>query len=166
MEELVTEVDRNDRMIGRGVKADFYRTERIHRSSHLMLFNSKGELLIQRRAIRNRLYPGTYDFSVGGFVSAGETYKQAIERETQEELGISVTPKRLFKFHYFDEINKAFKTAFTAIYDGTFTIQKEELDSVKWVSPEQLQREMKSNPKKFNPSFIEGMRIFWSRKHI
>src|SRR3989338_1841408 len=132
MEELVTEVDREDHVIGKRVKGDFYRTERMHRSSHLMLFNSKGELLLQRRALRTKLYPGTYDYSVGGFVSAGESYRQAIAREMQEELGISLQPKMLFKFHYFDDINKAFKMVFNAIYDGTFTLQKEELDSVKW----------------------------------
>ena len=163
MADLVTEVDKEDHVIGNRVKNDFYRTERIHRSSHLLLFNPKGELLLQRRAFKNKLYPGAYDFSVGGFVDAGESYRQAVDREMKEELGISVKPWKLFKFFYGDEVNKAFKTVYTAIYDGEFSIQQEELDSIRWTAMEELKKELADHPEQFNPSFVMGMEIYFSK---
>ena len=52
------------------------------------LFNSKGELFLQKRAMTKDLLPGYWDTSVGGHVSPGESPEEALKRETFEELGL------------------------------------------------------------------------------
>lgn len=54
---------------------------------HVCAFDSQGRLLIQRRTEEKALWPGRWDVSVGGGVDAGETSRQAAEREFREELG-------------------------------------------------------------------------------
>ena len=55
---------------------------------HVCVFNSRGQLLIQRRSREKAIWPERWDVSVGGGVDAGETSRQAAEREVWEELGI------------------------------------------------------------------------------
>ena len=55
---------------------------------HVCVFNSRGQLLIQRRSREKAIWPERWDVSVGGGVDAGETSRQAAEREVREELGI------------------------------------------------------------------------------
>ena len=57
---------------------------------HVCIFNSKGEMLIQRRADDIVRWPSYWDVSVGGGASAGDTSRQAAERETAEELGLHI----------------------------------------------------------------------------
>lgn len=63
--------------------------------AHLCVFNSKGEMLIQRRSLEKDRYPGCWDVSAGGFVKSGESSEYALIRETKEELGISVKAPEL-----------------------------------------------------------------------
>ena len=57
---------------------------------HVCLFNKQGEMLIQRRSMAKKSYPGRWDVSVGGGVLAGETAREAAVREAREELGIEI----------------------------------------------------------------------------
>lgn len=60
----------------------------LHPVVHLHLFNSKGELYLQKRAMNKDIQPGKWDTSVGGHVDYGEEIKSALMREAREELGI------------------------------------------------------------------------------
>ena len=55
---------------------------------HVCLFNSKGQMLIQKRQDTKDRYPGCWDVSAGGFVQSGEESLQAARRELWEELGL------------------------------------------------------------------------------
>ena len=57
---------------------------------HVALFSPDGKLLIQRRTEKKEIWPGRWDLSVGGCVNAGETSRQAAERECLEELGYAL----------------------------------------------------------------------------
>ena len=64
----------------------------LHPVVHLHVFNSKGELYLQRRPMWKDIQPGRWDTAVGGHVDLGENIEQALRREVREELGIEIAP--------------------------------------------------------------------------
>ena len=81
--------------VHRGVKdrADVHRDGDWHRSVHIWIVRrSERALLIQQRAADKDTWPGYWDASVGGHLSAGERYEDAY-REIEEELGVTIDPQ-------------------------------------------------------------------------
>ena len=71
----------------------------LHKVVHVLVFNSKGELILQKRSMIKDVAPGKWDTSVGGHVNAGETLKDAVMREMEEELGINEgVPEYLYSY--------------------------------------------------------------------
>lgn len=60
----------------------------LHPVVHLHIFNSDGQLFLQKRSLKKDLLPGYWDTSVGGHIVPGETIEKALKREALEELGI------------------------------------------------------------------------------
>jgi isopentenyldiphosphate isomerase len=76
-------------------KADVHRDGDWHRSAHVWIVNGRGEVLLQRRSARKENNPGLWDVSVAGHLSAGEDAVTAAIRETQEEIGLTVSANEL-----------------------------------------------------------------------
>jgi isopentenyl-diphosphate delta-isomerase len=76
-------------------KAAVHRDGDWHRAAHLWVVAPGRRVLLQRRALIKESWPGHWDVSVAGHVSAGETTLQAIVREAEEELGLVVEPDEL-----------------------------------------------------------------------
>ncbi|EFJ46000.1 hypothetical protein VOLCADRAFT_121136 [Volvox carteri f. nagariensis] len=66
-----------------------------HRAVYAYLFNTRGELLIQRRSEDKKVAPGQWDLSVAEHLSPGETFRDAVARGLAEELGVQLTPEKL-----------------------------------------------------------------------
>src|SRR5260370_20546107 len=88
-EEIFDVVDENDRVIGRAPRSVVHAEKRLHRAVHVFVFNSRGELLLQKRSALKDEYPLCYTSSASGHLSAGETYEAAAPRELEEELGLA-----------------------------------------------------------------------------
>ena len=107
--------------------------------AHAYIHNSKGEFLIQKRAKTKQFLPGGWDIHMG-HVMVGETSKEAIIREIDEELGIKIDDiafiKRVLweKYNHFIDIFVLCKD--TNISD--LTIQKSELEDVKYISADEM----------------------------
>lgn len=108
--------------------------------AHLVIFNSRGEMLIQRRKEDKKDWPGCWDITSGGGVIAGETSFECAVREIKEELGISVSledKRPLFTIGYplgFDDyyiINKDISL-------DEISIQPEEVTDVRWASYDEI----------------------------
>ena len=165
MSEMIIQVNEKDEVIGLAPREDFYGGKIIHRSSHLMLFNSKGELAIMKRSMSKRWYPGLYTFSVSGTVD-NETNEECIEREIKEEIGLDIKPKKLFTFRHFDDSDSAFATLYSAVSDEKITPEEREISEVNWVTLDWLKEDMKNNPNKYTHSMLEGMKIYWEKYGI
>ncbi len=131
-----------------------------HRAAQVWVYNSKGELLLQKRSMRAKTKPGMWDISAAGHVSAGETPKQSALRELYEEIGIKANPgelKRVLVEKYTGSpkrgyIDKEFDYVY--IFKHEFlpqNLQKEEVAAVRFVSPSQLEKELK------DPRAAKGM---------
>ncbi len=90
--DLVDIDDKPIRTIRRGDRRNV--SEGFFRSSDLFILRHD-KILVPTRTLNTMIAPGGYDFSAGCHVSAGETYLEAIIRETYEELQVTVKNKDL-----------------------------------------------------------------------
>lgn len=156
-EELLTQVDENDEVIGLKPRSEFDNGRLIHRSVYLLVRDSKGEILLQKRPDSKRWHPGLYSFSVTGTVR-DETYNECVARRIFEEFGKAIDYRRAFKFHHFDDVDKAFKTVYFADVESK-TVFSDRKNEFLWLSLDELREELAENPQKFAPPFLTGMRI-------
>lgn len=156
-------VDADDNPIGSGTKKEATENGIIHRIVRIFITNSRGEILLQKRAGSLRVAAGKWDQSVGGHVDAGEGYDEAAYREMQEELGITGIPlTRVLKYYVEGEDpphRKRFNMIYTGVYDGEVIANPEEISEVKWVSPAQLEELFKTGPEDFTQGCINA----WGR---
>src|SRR4051812_31437046 len=97
-EEQLDVVAADDSVIGQISRNDYYHAVEkpgFVRSVNLFLVNSDGKLWIPRRSLTQQIKPGALDYSASGHVQAGETYEDAVLRETDEEVNIKINPDKL-----------------------------------------------------------------------
>src|SRR5580765_3560579 len=97
-EEIFDVVDKHDRVVGQAPRSVVHAKKLLHRAVHIFVFNSQGELLVQKRSALKDEYPLCYTSSASGHLSAGETYEAAAPRELAEELGLAGPLEWLAKF--------------------------------------------------------------------
>lgn len=129
-DEIVVIVDKDNNIIGAEPRSEMRARGLAHRATYILVFNSNGELFVQKRTPTKDIYPGYYDVATGGVVLAEETYRESAARELEEELGIRGVPlTRLFDFYYEEAGNRVWGRAFKCIYDGKIVLQEEEVES-------------------------------------
>lgn len=76
-------------------KADVHRDGDWHVAAHVWIVTPDGRVLLQKRSLEKENWPGYWDVSAAGHVSAGETAAEGAVRETFEELGLRIAPDEL-----------------------------------------------------------------------
>jgi isopentenyl-diphosphate Delta-isomerase len=144
-------VDKQDKVIGYKPREDVKLTD-IYRVTGLWITNSRGELLLARRAFGKRHDPGKWGPSAAGTVEEGETYDSNAAKEAEEELGLTdIKLVRRSKLRFSGRHNY-FCRWYTAVVDKpaeAFVIQSEEVIQVRWITREELNRELKDNPDQY-----------------
>lgn len=129
-EEIVVIVDAHNRVIGAAPRREMRAQRLTHRSTYILVFNSQGELYVQKRTMTKDVFPGYYDPAAGGVVLAGESYAEGAERELAEEMGIRDIPLTwLFEFYFVDAHTRVWGGVFSCIYDGEVVLQEDEVES-------------------------------------
>ena len=91
----------------------------LHPVIHLHVFNSQGELYLQKRAPDKDIQPGKWDTSVGGHVDYGEGIVVALLREVREELGMTdFNPIFLQRYKFVSDREAELVHSYYTIYDG------------------------------------------------
>lgn len=154
----VVVVDENDNVIGAERMTDAIEKGLIRRAARVYVFNESGQLLVQQRS-EKVLKPLMLDQSAAGHVDEGETYEQAAYRELEEELGISGYTLELVatSFRTTDFYNAIYRLT---IPDNTpINFDPEEIKQVLWYDTDSLTKEMKTEPEKFTPAFLEAWHL-------
>jgi isopentenyl-diphosphate delta-isomerase type 1 len=135
--EILEVVDHLDRVMGTERRGVIHERGLMHRSAQALVFNSQGELFLQKRSRSKDEFPGLWDSSAAGHVNPGESYQQCALRELQEELGIEVDGalQRLFKFPASKDTGFEHCTVFRCDFDGPLDLQSDEVDDGKWLTP-------------------------------
>lgn len=124
----------------------------IHKSVHVWILNNNNEILLQKREKNRRAYPGFWDISASGHISAGQISVEAAQMETEEELGITVTSDELKLLFTLEEhviinngtyVNNEFQDIYLVKKDlniSDIRIQPDEVEAVKFVSIEDFKK--------------------------
>lgn len=86
-DECLDVVDENNVVVEKATRQEVHDRNLLHRAVHLLLTSGKGHFLLQQRSDSAPSYPGRWDSSASGHVTAGHTFDETVEREAQEEIG-------------------------------------------------------------------------------
>lgn len=103
-------------------------SKKLHPVVHLHLFNSCGELFLQKRASTKDVFPDKWDSSASGHILLGETPLAAVLREAKEELSVELPDVRFIEKYVIEtELERELSYCFSVVYDGEIAINEEEL---------------------------------------
>jgi isopentenyl-diphosphate delta-isomerase type 1 len=138
--ELLHEVDENDQVIGTRTRGELHRLGLRHRAVHILVFNSRNELFLQKRSASKDINPGLWDTSAAGHVDLGESYDEAARRELNEELSVDDAPplQPIFKLPSSPETGWEFIQVYTVKHDGPFRLNADEITEGQWISVTEL----------------------------
>lgn len=129
-QEIFPVVDENGKVIGPATRGECHSGRMLlHPVVHLHVFNSKGEIYLQRRPDWKDIQPGKWDTAVGGHIDYGETPEEALQREVREELGITAfTPEFVDRYVFESQRERELVYVNRTTYDGEIHPSAEELD--------------------------------------
>ena len=160
-EELFPIVDEMGNILGsitRGQAHDG--TKVLHPVVHLHVFNSSGELYLQKRPDWKDIQPGKWDTAVGGHVDFGENVEMSLHREVREELGITdFTPEPLGTYVFEGSRERELVYVNKTVYDGPVAPSQNELDGGRFWSAEEIAQSMGKNI--FTPNFEDEYQRFF-----
>jgi len=105
----------------------------LHKVVHILVFNRKGELLLQKRSLNKDVAPGRWDTSVGGHVGIGEELLTSSRREMHEELGIKgYKPEYLYAYIHSNPYETEMVTTYRCFCDEGFFFDREEIDEIRF----------------------------------
>lgn len=127
LQEMLPLCDAEGNIIGAATRGECHNGSRLmHPVVHLHVFNSQGEIYLQKRPDWKDIQPGKWDTAVGGHVDLGENIEQALRREVEEEIGITdYIPERIKVYVYDSAREKELVFVHKTVYDGEIRPTKE-----------------------------------------
>jgi len=154
MEERVILVDENDTEIGSETKLKAHREGMLHRAFSIFVFNSKKQLLLQKRAATKYHSAGLWANTCCSHPRPKESLKKAAHRRLLEEMGFNCELREVFIFKYKKKfvnnlIENEVDHVFLGRFDGKPKPNKEEADDWRWISVERLRKDIRDYPEKY-----------------
>jgi isopentenyldiphosphate isomerase len=159
--ELLDVVDVNDQLIGVKSRGEIHAGGLMHRAVHILVFNSRGELFLQKRSLRKDEQPGKWDSSAAGHVDSGEDYLACACREIGEELGITLERplQALFKLPASEVTGNEHCMVYQYCFDGPLRLQADEIDEGHWIEPAAMDLRVDAG----DSALTEALRLIWKR---
>jgi isopentenyl-diphosphate Delta-isomerase len=157
MEQVIL-VDQYDKEIGQMEKLEAHEKGLLHRAFSVLIFNSTGEILLQKRADCKYHSAGLWTNTCCSHPQPNESLEEASKRRLKEEMGIDLQPFFAFKFLYKVALDKGLTEheldhVFFGIYDGLPKLNESEASDWKFMKVDDLKQEMINQPNQFTHWF-------------
>ena len=155
-EEIFDVVNERDEVVDRKPRSEVHRLGLLHRAVHVLVFNSRGQIFLQKRSMKKDRQPGLWDSSASGHVDSGENYDATAVREVREEIGLKLAkpPERLFKIAACAETDQEFVWVYRCENDGPFELNSEEIERGDWFSSSEVSHWMARRPEEFASALL------------
>ena len=156
--EEVILVNEQDEQTGTIEKMEAHRKALLHRAFSVFIFNEKGEMLLQQRAMGKYHSPGLWTNACCSHPRPGESVEEAAGRRLKEEMGIDVKIEKIFDFIYKTEFDNGltefeFDHVYTGTYNGNLQPDKQEVKDYCFRSVADIEEDLKNRPEKYTSWF-------------
>lgn len=157
MEEIIL-VNENDSQVGVMEKMEAHQKAMLHRAFSVFIFNSKGEMLLQQRALNKYHSGGLWTNACCSHPRPGELTANAAERRLQEEMGFSTQLTKIFNFTYKASFENGlteyeFDHVFLGEYDGIISANESEVNSYSYKSLKDIELSLLQQPSDYTVWF-------------
>jgi len=171
MKEYVVLVDNQDNQVGLMEKMEAHVNPTLHRAFSIFIFNSKNEMLMQRRALTKYHTPGLWTNTCCSHPRDGESLEAATKRRLMEEMGMECELNELFSFIYKADVMQGlieheFDHVFVGVSDATPLINKEEVDSYKYETIENIKADIEKHPENYTAWFKIAFDKLYNRRKL
>lgn len=140
--ELLFVVDENNNPIAPKPRSEVHKDGYWHRTSHIIVFNNKKQILCHKRSLVKDTSPGNWDPYFGGHLAPGVSYVDGAIEELKEEVGLIAKAQelKLWKI-YQNKTNVEFQGVYIYIWNGdvkTLKFEKDEIDEVAWYAIDEV----------------------------
>ena len=158
MTEYVVLVDELDNKVGLMEKMEAHINPTLHRAFSIFIFNSKNEILLQQRALSKYHTPGLWTNTCCSHPRDGESLHDATKRRLQEEMGMQCELKEAFSFIYKADVMQGlveheFDHVFIGTSDDLPIINKDEVESFRYDTVENIKADIERNPQNYTAWF-------------
>lgn len=165
-------VDENDNPVGEAEKMQAHIDGLLHRAFSVFIFNEKGQMLLQQRALGKYHSGGLWTNACCSHPVPGETTEEAALRRLQEEMGFAVPVEKVFDFAYkaaFDNglTEYEFDHVFTGSYDGAVNYNPAEVMDFSYRSMDDISHSLQMNPEQYTAWFhlaFPEIEKWWNRQ--
>ena len=155
-DEIFDVVNHRDEVIGQAPRREVHRTGLKHRAVHVLIFNARGEVFLQKRSMTKDTFPGAWDSSASGHLDTKEDYDACALREVCEELGVTLTtvPRRHLRIEACRETGQEFVWVYECRHEGPFALHPGEIERGGWFSPDAVTQWMAEKPGEFASALL------------
>jgi isopentenyl-diphosphate delta-isomerase len=166
-EEKVILVDKNDNQVGLMPKLEAHEKGILHRAFSIFIFNSRYELLLQKRASSKYHSGGLWTNTCCSHPKEGEDTLDAANRRLDEEMGIKTSLRKVYDFIYKAELDNQlteheFDHVFYGVCDNDPILNKDEAEDFKWVDMETLNNDIIKNENNYTVWFKIAFEYFYN----
>ncbi len=156
--EEVILVNEKDEVVGSMEKMEAHRQGILHRAFSIFIFNKKGEMLLQQRALNKYHSGGLWSNACCSHPGPGEETIEAAQRRLFEEMGFTTPLKKIFDFIYKEEFDNGlteyeFDHVFAGEYDGIISPNTEEVNDFYYKAIDEIKQSHQYSPQKYTAWF-------------
>ncbi len=152
-EETLPITDREGNVIGKALRSACHADKSlIHPVVHVHIYNSKGEIYLQKRSMNKKIQPGKWDTAVGGHIVYGEPECEALKREAWEEAGVENGDfEKLTRYLWEGKIETEVINVYKCHYENPQIISVDEIDDGRFWTKQEIEQNI--GKEVFTPNF-------------